>query len=234
LKAESSDITRALLVFTNHQNYPTKAHKTGLWLSEATHFMEAMERKKIVMDFVSPLGGVVPIDDKSLDLKDATNRHYYEDSAFQAKLNNTLKPAEVKPENYQIIYFTGGHGTMWDFPENEQLQHITRQIYEDGGMVAAVCHGVAGLLNVKLSDGAYLVAGKRLTGFSNWEERLIGLKDEVPFLLQDELKKRGAEYHKAMLPFLRYIKIDERLVTGQNPQSARKVGNKVIEEMFDK
>ncbi len=234
MKLESSDTVRALLVFTNHAQYPTKTHKTGLWLSEATHFMEEMDKRKIAMDFVSPLGGAVPIDEKSLDLKDATNRHYYEDTAFRAKLNATFKPTEIKAKNYQIIYFTGGHGTMWDFPENTQIQAITRQIYENDGMVAAVCHGVAGLLNTKLSDGSYLIDKKRITGFSNWEEKIVGLEDEVPFLLQDKLIERGAEYHKAILPFVRYIKVDERLVTGQNPQSARKVGKKVIEEMFDK
>lgn len=234
MKSNNPTAIRALLVFTNHQDYPTKTRKTGLWLSEATHFMETMDKRKIEMDFVSPLGGVVPIDPKSLDLKDPTNRRYYEDAAFRDKLNTTHKPEEIQAQRYQIIYFTGGHGTMWDSPNNERLQAIAQQIYENEGMVAAVCHGVAGLLNVKLSDGSYLLDGKRITGFSNWEERLIGLNDEVPFLLEDELIKRNAQYHKALLPFVPYIKVDERLVTGQNPNSARKVGKKVIEEMFDK
>jgi len=234
VKTNNPTATRALLVFTNHQDYPTKTRKTGLWLSEATHFMETMDNRKIEMDFVSPLGGVVPIDPKSLDLKDATNRRYYEDAAFRAKLNATYKPEEIQAQHYQIIYFTGGHGTMWDFPNNEKLQAITQQIYENNGMVAAVCHGVAGLLNVKLADGTYLPEGKRITGFSNWEEKLLGFSHEVPFLLEDALIKRNAEYYKALLPFVRYIKVDERLVTGQNPKSARKVGKKVIEEMFDK
>lgn len=225
---------RALLVFTNHRDYPTKTRKTGLWLSEATHFCEAMDSRKIAMDFVSPLGGMAPIDPKSMDLKDSTNRQYYNDAAFREKLNSTLKPEAVAANHYQIIYFAGGHGAMWDFPDNEKLQTITRQIYERGGMVAAVCHGVAGLLNVKLSDDTYLIDGKRMTGFSNWEEKLAGLSQEVPFLLEDQLVKRNADYYKAILPFVRYIKVDERLVTGQNPKSARKVGQKVLEEMFDK
>ncbi len=225
---------RALMVFTNHDSYPTKSQKTGLWLSEATHFYEAMQRKNITIDFVSPLGGVVPIDEKSLDLTDVTNKKYYSDDDFRHKLAHTASPQEIDPAIYQLIYFAGGHGTMWDFPSNEKLQEITRQIYENNGIVAAVCHGVAALLNVRLSDGSLLIEGKNVAGFTNMEERLVRLSDEVPFLLEDELKKRNAKYKKAIIPFVRYIEVDVRLVTGQNPQSTRKVAQKVLEEWFDK
>ncbi|HEV7350066.1 type 1 glutamine amidotransferase domain-containing protein [Telluribacter sp.] len=225
---------KALIVCTNHNAYPTKSGKTGLWLSELTHFYDELARHRIQMDLVSPLGGKVPIDERSLDLKDETNRKYYEDPAFMQKLENTLKPSDIKPAEYRLIYFTGGHGTMWDFPDNQELQEITRQIYENYGMVSAVCHGLSGLLNVKLSDGTPLIKDKYLTGFSNIEEKLVSFVSEVPFYLEDKLQENGANYTKSMIPFVQYIEVDERLVTGQNPNSARKVGRKVLEEMFDK
>lgn len=186
------------------------------------------------MDLVSPLGGNIPLDERSFDLKDEINNFYYEQESFRQRLKNSLKPSEVKAKDYRLIYFAGGHGAMWDFPENVELQEITRNIYEKGGMVAAACHGVSGLLNVKLSDGTLLIHDKYLTGFSNVEEKLASLVTEVPFYLEDRLRENGAHYTKSMLPFIQYIEVDERLITGQNPNSAGKVARKVMEEMFEK
>jgi putative intracellular protease/amidase len=225
---------RALIVCTTHTDYPTKAHKTGLWLSEATHFYDELADRKLPYDIASPKGGPVPIDQKSMDRRDTTNEKWYHDPTFRAKLDNSLRLDDVNPAQYQILYLTGGHGTMWDFPDNSALQGIARQIYENGGMVAAVCHGVSGLLNVTLSDGSSLVADRQITGFSNVEEKLVRLDEEVPFSLEDALRHKKALYSKSLIPFLPYIEVDERLVTGQNPLSARKVGRKVVEEMYEK
>ncbi|GAB2593894.1 type 1 glutamine amidotransferase domain-containing protein [Spirosoma areae] len=225
---------RVLIVCTNHTDYPTKSHKTGLWLSEATHFYDELADRKLPYDIASPKGGPVPIDEKSIDRRDTINEKWYNESTFREKLENSLKLDDVNPDNYQIIYFTGGHGTMWDFPANPVMQRITRQIYENGGMVSAVCHGVSALLNVTLSDGSSLIANRQITGFSNMEEKLVRLDEEVPFLLEDSLRERNALYSKSLIPFLPYIEVDERLVTGQNPLSARKVARKVIEEMYEK
>lgn len=225
---------KALIVCTNHTDYPTKAHKTGLWLSEATHFYDEIYDRSIVYDIASPEGGPIPIDEKSLDLKDSVNEKWYNDPDFRQKLDNSLRLDTIKPADYQIIYFTGGHGTLWDFPDNVALQTLTREIYERGGMVAAVCHGVGALVNLKLSDGSSFVENRQITGYSNMEEKLIRLDEEVPFLLEDALKKQNALYTKGLIPFMSHIEVDERLVTGQNPLSARKVGRKVVEEMYEK
>ena len=227
-------IYRALIVCTNHTNFPTKPQKTGLWLSEATHFYDELADRNLPYDIASPAGGPVPIDEKSVDRRDTVNEKWYNDPTFRQKLENSLHLEEVDPAKYQILYLTGGHGTMWDFPDNLFLQSIVRKIYENGGMVAAVCHGVGGLLNVKLSDGSPLIDNRQLTGFSNVEEKIVRLDDEVPFLLEDALRQRNALYSKSLIPFLPYIEVDERLVTGQNPLSARKVGRKVMEEMYEK
>jgi len=225
---------KVLIACTNHQAYPTKSGKTGLWLSELTHFYEKMAGRRVLMDFVSPLGGEIPIDERSLDLKDECNAKYWEDAAFRNKLSNSLTPSQIQAEDYRLIYFAGGHGALWDLTENKELQEITAKIYERNGMVSAVCHGVCGLLNVKLSDGSWLVSDKYLTGFSNMEETLLRFVSEVPYYLEDKLKERGAHYTKAMLPFVEYIEMDERLITGQNPNSARKVASKALEELFEK
>lgn len=225
---------KALIACTNHDTFPTKTNKTGLWLSELTHFCQVLDKQKIAYDLVSPLGGVIPIDERSLDLKDEVNRSYYEDEAFRQRLENSMKPADIDPKNYRLIYFTGGHGTMWDFPDNVDLKKLTAAIYENRGTVAAVAHGVSALLNVKLADGTLLIHDKYLTAFSNMEEKLSSMVSEVPFSLEDRLREYGAHFTKTRLPFTQYIEMDERLITGQNPASAKKIARKLVEELIEK
>jgi putative intracellular protease/amidase len=135
------------------------------------------------------------------------------------------KPNEVNPDDYVAIYYTGGHGVIWDFPENEALQSISRNIYEDGGFVSSVCHGAVGLLNIKLSDGSLLIKGKNVTGFSNEEEKLAELDKLVPFLTETELVSRGASDKKADQPWAPFAIEDTRLITGQNPASGGTVAD---------
>ncbi|SEJ46565.1 Putative intracellular protease/amidase [Dyadobacter koreensis] len=225
---------KVLIVCTNHNTYPTKTGKTGLWLSELTHFYDLMTARRVLVDIVSPNGGAIPVDERSMDLKDEINQKYLTDPVFLSKFENSLKPSDIEAREYRLIYFTGGNGGMWDFPDNTELQNITRRIYENNGMVTAVCHGVSGLLNVQLSDGNFLIQDKYVTGFSHVEETLMSFVSEVPFHLEDRLKERGAHYTKAMIPFVEFIEMDERLITGQNPNSARKVASKALEELFEK
>ncbi|GHB80334.1 type 1 glutamine amidotransferase domain-containing protein [Persicitalea jodogahamensis] len=225
---------KALIVCTNHVTFPNKPNKTGLWLSELTHFCEVLDRHRIMYDLVSPLGGAIPIDERSLDLKDESNEKYYGDEAFRQRLETSLKPSDVEAKNYRLIYFAGGHGTMWDFPDNAELQELTKVIYENFGTVAAVAHGVSALLNVRLSEGSRLIDDKYLTAFSNLEETLSSMASEVPFSLEDQLRENGAHFTKTMIPFTQYIEMDERLVTGQNPASAKKIAKKLVEELIEK
>ena len=199
-----------------------------------THFYDLMTARRVLVDIVSPNGGAIPVDERSMDLKDEINQKYLTDPVFLSKFENSLKPSDIEAREYRLIYFTGGNGGMWDFPDNTELQNITRRIYENNGMVTAVCHGVSGLLNVQLSDGNFLIQDKYVTGFSHVEETLMSFVSEVPFHLEDRLKERGAHYTKAMIPFVEFIEMDERLITGQNPNSARKVASKALEELFEK
>ncbi|WP_145052093.1 type 1 glutamine amidotransferase domain-containing protein [Paenibacillus xylanexedens] len=221
---------KILVVLTNVDKYATKDEPTGLWLSEATHFIEEFDHNdNVQIDLVSPLGGNVPLDPKSLgDSLDESTKAYYENEAFMNKLKNTLKPSDVKASDYDAIYFTGGHGTMWDFPDNAELQELSREIYEKGGVVSGVCHGVTALLNVKLSNGLLLIKDKTVSGFTNEEEALVQQTDYVPFLLEDALRERAGRYDKAAA-FSSYVTTDGRLVTGQNPQSSKAVGESVKE-----
>src|SRR5699024_10307922 len=131
---------------------------------------------------------------------------------FMDRLGRTIKVSEAKAADYDAIYMTGGHGVMFDFPESGALADLAAQFYEAGKVVSAVCHGPAGLLEVKLSDGSYLIRGKNMTGFSWKEEELAKRDDGVPFSLEDELKQRGANYGKAALPFTSHIVEDGLLI----------------------
>ncbi|CAI0726100.1 type 1 glutamine amidotransferase domain-containing protein [Serratia entomophila] len=221
---------RILHVVTNVSHYDNLAHKTGLWLSELTHAYDIFAGQGYEQHIVSPKGGPTPLEPRSLKWPalDATAKAWLNTPARMALLENTLGPEQVDPADFDAIYFTGGHAVMWDFPDSAALQRITREIYEHGGVVSAVCHGYCGLLNVRLSDGELLVAGRRITGFSWTEEVLSGVAREIPYNAQAEMQKRGARYEKAFLPFVPYAVNDGRLVTGQNPQSAKVTAKRVI------
>ena len=156
------------------------------------------------------------------------NNKYWNDATFQNKLQNTLKVSKVKAKDYDAIYYAGGHGTMWDFPNNKKLAKIAAKIYENDGIVAAVCHGPSALVNIKLSNGNYLVDGKTVSVFTNEEETNVELENVVPFLLEDKLIERGATVDKAAM-WQEKVSVDERLVTGQNPASAKLAAEKIVE-----
>ncbi|WP_040214321.1 type 1 glutamine amidotransferase domain-containing protein [Clostridium polynesiense] len=221
---------RMLTVVTNAKMLPND-RESGLWLSELIDFYDYFVKKGFQVDICSPLGGTVPLDKLSINPLTLTkpSKDYYEDAAFMEKLNNSLAPEQVQWEYYDGVYFAGGHGTMMDFPDSINLQEIVKNIYEAGGIVAAVCHGQSGLLNVRLSNGRYLLEGKRVTGFSNAEEVIVAAKDNIPFSLEDEIKNRGADYHKAVIPMTSHVEVSGNLVTGQNPASADGVAEKVYE-----
>ena len=190
--------------------------------------------RKLIIDIISPLGGIIPIDERSIENKDEVNIKYLNNAEFLDKLKFSKKPSEISPEEYRLIYFTGGPGAMWDFPYDNSIANIAQIIYEKGGMITAVGHGVAGLLGIKLTNGSALIKDKYVTGFSNIEEKLLSFVSEAPFSLEDKLKEHGAHYTKSIIPFLEYIEMDERLITGQNHNSAKKIGTKALEELFEK
>lgn len=222
---------KILIVVTNYSALGERGKKTGLWLRELTDFYHEV-RDLFEVDIISTSPKRVPLDPRSL-LEVLTNkktRAYYMNDELMDRLKNPLTPEEVDGHEYAAIYFTGGHGTMYDFPGNIHLQELTKTIYEKGGIVSAVCHGPCGLLNVRLSDGRYLLSGHVVTGFSNQEEKLMGMFKDIPYSLEESMGERGTLFKQAALPFTSCVILSGRLITGQNPASARGVALKVIEQ----
>ncbi|KZB79218.1 type 1 glutamine amidotransferase domain-containing protein [Amycolatopsis regifaucium] len=221
---------KILIIVTNVREYETVGMRTGLWLGELTHFYDYALDNGFQLDIASPAGGYVPIDPESLAhdvLKELGTDRRYQDREFMDLLNNTKKACEVDVEDYDAIYFTGGHGVMFDFRDKD-LAALTARFYDSGRIVSAVCHGPAGLLDVTLDNGDALVKGKNVTGFSWAEEEAAQRADAVPFSLQDELAERGGNYSIADKPFETHVVTDGRLITGQNPGSARGVAEAVV------
>ena len=222
---------KVLVVLTNTAKYPTLKRATGLWLGEAVHFVDVLQQAGYQVDYLSPAGGYVPIDPHSLNLAQDIDWQWYNDKAFMNRRGTTLAPGQVRARDYRAIYYAGGHGVLWDFPDHQGLQDIARQIWENGGVVASICHGAVGLLNIKLSDNSLLLRDREVTGFSNIEEQLAELDKVVPFLTETELAARGGLYRKAEDPWAAFAIADQkegRLVTGQNPASGAAVGRLVL------
>ncbi len=219
---------KILFVVSSHAEKGNTGEKTGYYLGEVSHAWEVLKNAGYEIDFVSPKGGTPPVD--GLNLNDATNKLFWEDAKYRAKIDHSMKPSDVKPSDYVAIYFAGGHGTMWDFPENTEIATIASQIYEANGVVGAVCHGPSGLVNIKLSNGNYLVAGKKVNAFTNEEEIAVKLENVVPFMLESKLVERGAKFEKSGM-WQPHVTVDQRLVTGQNPQSAKGVGEAILLEL---
>jgi len=219
---------KILFVLTSHSEKGNTGKKTGFYLSEVSHPWDVLHSAGYEIDFMSPQGGNPPVD--GFDMEDPINKKFWENENYHHKIENTLKPSEVKPDDYEAIYYAGGHGTMWDLPTNEEIAAIAKKIYENQGIVGAVCHGPSGLVNIKLSDGNYLIDGKKLNSFTNEEENAVGLEKVVPFLLESKLKERGAIFEKSK-PWQKHVTVDQRLITGQNPQSAKAVGEAILKEI---
>ena len=216
---------KILFVLTSHDKKGSTGEATGYFLSEAAHPWAVLHDAGYQIDFVSPKGGNPPVD--AFDLKDSINNRFWQDSKTHQKLTHSLQPSQINPKDYCAIFYAGGHGAMWDFPNNKRLASIAASIYTSGGLVAAVCHGPAALLNIQEASGRYLIQGKKITGFTNEEETLKKLDKVVPFLLESQLSKRGAAFEKTT-PFKAHVVVDGRLITGQNPASATGVGQAIL------
>ncbi|MBP3984171.1 type 1 glutamine amidotransferase domain-containing protein [Pseudoxanthomonas helianthi] len=202
---------------TSHGVKGDTGQPTGFYLGEVTHPLAVFDAAGIPVEFASIQGGEPPVDGVELD--DATNARYWNDEKFRRAIRTTLKLDDVDASRYSAIFYAGGHGAVWDFPTSPAVQRVTREVYENGAVVAAVCHGPAALVNVKLGDGSYLVAGRKVSAFTDDEERAVKLDKVVPFLLASTLSQRGA-LHQPAPDWAAKTVVDGRLVTGQNPQSA--------------
>lgn len=217
-----------LCVVTSHPIRGDSGEPTGFAMVELTHPLEVFEAAGIPVEIASLRGGHPPID--FFDLSDPVNARYWKDREFRAALADSLILSELDPARYSAVFFAGGHGTMWDFADSQAVQNVIRAIWEAGGIVSAVCHGPAALVNAKLSNGHYLVEGRRLAAFTDEEEAEVKYTQVMPYLLASTLKQRGA-LHQPAPNWTENVVTDGHLVTGQNPASAHGVGQAVVEQL---
>lgn len=227
----TNQIKPVLCVVTSHPIKGSTGIPTGFWLSELTHPLRVLENAGLKTVIASVRGGQPPID--GFDLSDSDNAYYWNETDFQQRLANSPALSELNGADYSAVFFAGGHGTMWDFAYSDDVARIIREVYESGGIVSSVCHGPAALVNAKLSNGEYLVNGKKLTAFTNAEEEEVQGTAIVPFLLQTELEKRGA-IHSGVANWGENVVVDDRLITGQNPASAHGVGEAIRQALMTK
>ena len=222
MSKQVSDIKPILFVVTSNAVKGDTGIPTGFNLAEVTHPLEKLQTAGIRVEFASPKGGAAPLDGLE-DMKDPVIARYWADADFRDAIANTLCIDDVDSSRYSAVFFAGGHGTMWDFPDSVGAQKIIREIDAAGGIVSAVCHGPAALVNARRADGSLLVVGKRVAAFTDAEEEEVQSTHIVPFLLATTLNERGA-HHQAAVNWTDNVVVDGRLMTGQNPQSAAHLG----------
>ncbi len=211
---------KILMVLTSHDQLGNTGRKTGFWLEEFAAPYFVFKDAGVDVTLASPKGGQPPIDPKS-DLPENQTpamARFKKDAAAQTALANTVKLADVKAENYDTVFYPGGHGPMWDLAESPVSIALLESFYNSGKPIALVCHAPGVLRHVKYK-GAPLVKGKHVTGFTNGEEAEVELTHVVPFLVEDELLRLGAVFEK-VADWQPFAVTDGRLVTGQNPASS--------------
>lgn len=224
---------KVLMVLTSHDDLGNTGKKTGFWLEEfASPYYEFLDNGAEIT-LASPKGGKPPMDPKSSepDFQTEMTKRFNSDSEAQEKLANTKKISEIDYQEYDAVFYPGGHGPMWDLAQNKDSIQLIENFIKAQKPVAAVCHAPAALVNVEI-DGEPLVKGKKVTGFSNSEEDAMDLCDVVPFLLEEKLKNLGGKYEKAS-DWDSFVQVDGLLITGQNPASSADVAKKLVETLRD-
>ena len=211
---------KILMVITSHDRLGNTGRKTGFWLEEFAAPYFVFRDAGLELTLASPKGGQPPIDPKS-DLPEnqtAAMARFKQDERAQRELSQTVKLTDVRAEDYDTVFYPGGHGPMWDLAEDPASIALIESFYDSGKPVALVCHA-PGALHRVMHEGEPLVKGKRITGFANTEEEEVQLTNVVPFLVEDELKRLGGRFEKAA-NWESFVVVDGRLITGQNPASS--------------
>ncbi|MCB0493254.1 MAG: type 1 glutamine amidotransferase domain-containing protein [Cyclobacteriaceae bacterium] len=222
---------KILAVVTSTDQMGSSGKSTGYELTELSRAYYVFQANGFEVDVASPKGGNPPVVIDDGDMKDF-DYAFLNDPVAQAKVSQSIAMKEVNPEDYEAVYFVGGKGAMFDFPDNEHIQSLVRDYYESGKVVGAVCHGPAALLNVMLSNGQPLLANRIVSGFTNEEELLLiaDAAEIFPFLLQDKLTENGARFNEGFM-YLNMVSKDGNLVTGQNPWSTWEVAESIIDQL---
>ena len=217
------------MVLTSHDRLGNTGENTGFWLEEFAAPYYVLKDAALDVTLASPKGGQPPLDPRSDDPKSETEamRRFKSDPEAKAALANTVKLSDVSADEYDAVFYPGGHGPLWDLSDDRDSIALIERIYAAGKPVAAVCHGPAAFRRAQAPDGTPLVRGKSVTGFSNTEEAAVGLTDVVPFSVEDMLKQNGGEYSKAE-NWQPYAVTAGNLVTGQNPASSEATARALV------
>ncbi len=220
---------KVLIVVTSHDRMGNINRSTGLWLGEFAAPYYTLTDAGVQVTIASPKGGAAPIDTFSLNKSFATEatKRYQTDATTQARLSHTVKLSSVSEKDYDAVFYPGGHGPMWDLAEDKTSEKLIEKFYNDNKIIAFVCHGPVALKHAVDKNGVAIVKDKTVSGFTNGEEEAVGLTKVVPFLTEDLLKQLGGNYQKAA-DWNPFAVQDGLLITGQNPQSAQLVGEKLL------
>jgi len=223
---------KVLMVLTSHADLGDSGEKTGFWVEEFAAPYYEFKDAGFEVTLVSPAGGQPPIDPKSemADFQTASTARYDGDKAVQQKMANTGKLSQVNTSDYDAVFYPGGHGPLWDLTDNVDSITLIEDFLNNQKPVAAVCHATAALLNAKNQQGEFIVADKAVTGFTNTEEEAVQLTEIVPFLLEDELVKRGGDFQKVE-DWNAFAVQDGLIITGQNPASSELAAQKLVSEL---
>jgi putative intracellular protease/amidase len=223
---------KILMVLTSHDQLGDTGKKTGFWLEEFAAPYYVFKDAGAQLTLVSPKGGQPPLDPKSdePDFQTAATERFRKDSAAQSALASTALLSSVRAEDYDAVFYPGGHGPLWDLAEDKNSIALIETLYKAGKPVAAVCHAPGVLRHVKAADGQPLVNGKRVTGFTNTEEEAVQLTKVVPFLVEDMLKEKGGIYSKGE-DWASYTVADGLLLTGQNPASSEATAKALLAKL---
>ncbi len=220
---------KVLIVLTSHSELGNTGHKTGFWVEEFAAPYYTLKDAGALIVLASPKGGQPPIDPKSAEPANQTEAtHRFDaDDALKSALSHTLKLSEISADDFDAVFYPGGHGPLWDLTKDKDSIKLIEAFWKSKKPIASVCHAPSVLLNVKDENGQALVKGKHVTGFTNTEEAAVQLTDIVPFLLEDELKDKGGIYSKKA-DWTSNVVTDGLLITGQNPASSKEAAEKLL------
>jgi putative intracellular protease/amidase len=220
---------KILMVLTSHDELGSTGKKTGFWVEEFAAPYYTFIDAGVEVTLATPLGGQAPIDPTSTlaDFQTSATDRFDNDNKAQAKVAATVELSSLNESDYDGVFYPGGHGPLWDLTDNTDSINLIESFLSAGKPVATVCHASAALLNVKQASGDFAIKGKAVTGFTNSEEEAVQLTDVVPFLLEDELIKRGGEYQKVQ-DWHAFAVQDGLIITGQNPASSSLAAEKLL------
>jgi len=228
--ANFSQEGRVLFIVSNQHTYGNTNMNTANHFAEIVLAYDEFVKEGYEVDFVSPDGGAIPIG--YLQTSDSVQKKYLYDFDFMKKLKFTQRPQDINASNYKAVYYGGGGAAMFGVPENVDIQKISLNIYNNQGIISAICHGTAGIVNLKKNDGTYLFSGKDVNGFPDlFENKKARYYQTFPFSIEETIKERGGNFSYSENGWDNYFKVDGRLITGQDPTAAASVAKEIIKKL---